>query len=449
MPTAPRKRLLLQGATGSIGASVLSVVRAHPDRFQVVGLAARSSAAALFDLAVEFHVESLALEVDSVPGGRNIAQKGPTLPRVYAGNGAVAAQAAEAEYDLLVNSLTGSAGLEPTFAALERGLPVALANKETLVAAGPLVMQAAREHGTHVLPIDSEHSAIFQCLMGERIESVRKIWLTSSGGPFWGRKQADLDNVTVAEALAHPTWKMGPKISVDSATLFNKGLEVIEAERLFGVPVAQIDVVAHRQSVVHSLVEFTDGNFKAQLSAPDMRLPILFALSYPDRVASTLVPTDIRSLGALTFAPVTRAEFPCLELAFKALAKGGTAPAALSAADEAAVEAFLAGRIRFTDIARVIAEVLAAWPDEPLQNVETVRAADRRARALAGDSLRKLSRLQYKVTDAVHVRYIYRYDSVYRHDPRVWPLPCGPADGHARAALLRRFPAENLLVDAG
>ena len=382
-----RKRLLLQGATGSIGASVLSVVREHRERFQIVGLAARSKAATLLDLAAEFGVESLALEDDASTGGLLSFQKGSTLPRVYAGSGAATAQAAEMDYDLLINALTGSAGLEPTFAALERGLPVALANKETLVAAGPLVMQTARAHGTRVLPIDSEHSAIFQCLLGEDIAAVRKLWLTTSGGPFWGRKPGELANVTVEQALAHPTWKMGPKITVDSATLFNKGLEVIEAERLFGVTVEKIDVVAHRQSVVHSLVEFADGSFKAQLSVPDMRLPILFALTYPARVVSTLVPTDIRALGAWTFEAVPRENFPCLDLAFQALAKGGTAPAALSAADEVAVAAFLEGRIRFTEIAAIIGAVLTAWPDEPLTDLTAVRAADQRARALANDAL--------------------------------------------------------------
>ena len=282
----------------------------------------------------------------------------------------------------------GGAGLEPTMAALNRGISVALANKETLVAAGPLVMQAAADHGASVIPIDSEHSAIFQCLLGESEAEIRRIWLTTSGGPFWGKPQRDLNGVTVEQALAHPTWKMGPKITIDSATLFNKGLEVIEATRLFHVRPDQVGVVAHRQSVVHSMVEFIDGSIKAQLSRPAMQLPILYALSYPARVPSEIVRTDVASMGPLTFEPVPEAAFPCLDLAFAALRKGGTAPAALSAADEVAVHAFLHRQIKFTDIADVIRYVLDLWPEESLRDVATVVAADSRARELAAEAVR-------------------------------------------------------------
>lgn len=380
------KRLLLQGATGSIGGSVLAVVRAFPERFRIVGMAARTASDTLRTLAAEFKSPSLALSDESCAAGF------AADCTIYTGANAAAAQAAEADYDLLVNALVGTAGLKPTAAALQRGLPVALANKEALVAAGPLILELARQNNTHVLPIDSEHSAIFQCLLGENLAAVRKLWLTTSGGPFWGRAFRELDNVTVGDALAHPTWKMGPKITVDCATLFNKGLEVIEAERLFGVPAAAIEVVAHRQSVVHSMVEFIDGSLKAQLSVPDMRLPILFALSYPDRLPSAAVQTGVEHLSSLTFEPVSRQAFPCLDLAFTALEKGGTCPAALSAADEIAVAAFLRKQIRFTDIAAVLKTVVLTWPHEDLTSLDVVFTADCNARLMAAECVSLLER---------------------------------------------------------
>jgi len=377
------KRLLIQGCTGSIGRSVLSVVGAHRDRFRVVGLAARSSVEELLTIARDWSAESIAIEDEARAAFlRSEAARGGS-PRLFIGVDALQAQCEETDYDLLVNAVTGSAGLEPTATALRRGIDVALANKETLVAAGPVITRLAAENGARILPIDSEHSAIFQCLMGERPQSVRRLWLTTSGGPFWGRSAVELERITVEEALAHPTWKMGPKITVDSATLFNKGLEIIEAERLFGIPPDRIEVVVHRQSVIHSLVEFEDGSLKAQLSVPDMRLPILFALTYPERIASELVQTDVSRLGALTFEPVPAAEYPCLALCKEALRRGGTAPAALSAADEVAVDAFFQRRIGFNDIARVLDEVLKAWPDAPLTNLADAREADRKARAMA------------------------------------------------------------------
>jgi 1-deoxy-D-xylulose-5-phosphate reductoisomerase len=387
----PSKRLLLQGATGSIGRSTLSVVREHPQRFRIAGLACNASVEDLMTLAEEFRPDSLAIAGDSVRESLEKAAKRLGIERIYVGANAAADQARESNYDLLVNALAGSAGLEPTAEALMRGISVAVANKETLVAAGPLMQQIAARNGASILPIDSEHSAIFQCLLGERIENVRRIWLTTSGGPFWGKSQSDLQDVTVAQALDHPTWKMGPKVTVDSATLFNKGLEVIEAQRLFGVAPEQIEVVVHRQSIVHSMVEYIDGSFKAQLSTPDMRLPILFSLSYPERYASELAATSMSQLRSLTFEPVTRDAIPCLALAYAALEKGGTAPAALSAADEVAVHAFLEGQIRFTEIADVIASVIRAWPTTPLTDLQAVRAADQRARALAEMKVAELS----------------------------------------------------------
>jgi 1-deoxy-D-xylulose-5-phosphate reductoisomerase len=384
------KRLLVQGATGSIGASVLSVVRAHPERFRVVGVAARSRAGDLLNLAAEFGAESIATLLDSPDVQSAISTQRDRLQRAFVGPDALVRQAGEDDYDLLVNAVTGNAGLEPTLTALERGISVALANKETLVAAGPLVLTTARRSGAMLLPIDSEHSAVFQCLSGERKEWVRRLWLTTSGGPFWTRRQEDLSAVTPEEALAHPTWKMGPKITIDSATLFNKGLEVIEAERLFGIGPDRIEVVVHRQSVVHSMVEFADGSLKAQLSVPDMRLPILFALTYPERVASDLVLTPMSALRNLTFEPLDREDFPCLAVAYAALEKGGTAPAALSAADEVAVEAFLNERIRFTDIARVLDAVVREWPKHEELSLVSVRKADHEARERAASEVENL-----------------------------------------------------------
>ena len=381
------KRLLLQGATGSIGSSTLSVIRRHRESFRISGIAARANVEALFAIASEFRPDSIAVEDASRAAQVANFAKTQGIRRIYLGPGAAIQQATEDEYDLLVNAQMGSAGLEPTMAALTRGISVALANKETLVAAGPLVMQAAADHGAAVIPIDSEHSAIFQCLNGESEAEIRRIWLTTSGGPFWAKPQSVLSSVTVEQALAHPTWKMGPKITIDSATLFNKGLEVIEATRLFNVSAEKIGVVAHRQSVVHSMVEFVDGSIKAQLSRPDMQLPILYALSYPVRIPSDIVTTNVASLGTLTFEPVPEQAFPCLDLAFSALKKGGTAPAALSAADEVAVEAFLNRKIRFTDISEVIQDVLTAWPDEPLTDLPSVVRADARARLMAEDSV--------------------------------------------------------------
>jgi 1-deoxy-D-xylulose-5-phosphate reductoisomerase len=380
-----RKRILLIGATGSIGQSVQSVVRTHRDRFQIVGVGARKLSDGLIAAAKEFDAESLAVtdEADA-----SVAQRQDLSTRDWlAGSQAVLQQVERADYDLLVNAVVGNAGLEPTMIALGRGRSVALANKETLVAAGPLVMAAATATGAQVLPIDSEHSAIFQCLLGEMRDSIRTIWLTTSGGPFWEKSFSDLQSVTPDAALGHPTWKMGPKISVDSATLFNKGLEVIEAVRLFGVRPEQVQIVAHRQSVVHSMVEFNDGSFKAQWSVPDMRLPILFALSYPDRVPSQIVETRLQDFQRLTFEPVASENFPCLQLALHALQRGGTTPAALSAADELAVGAFLNGQILFTEIPQVIESVLKGWPDESLSSLQTVLDADRRARTAAGKVL--------------------------------------------------------------
>ncbi len=376
------KRILLQGATGSIGRSTLEVVREQAGQFVVRGLAVRNNVQGALTLCEEFKPCSVAVEASISPEEEQRFRRSG-VRELFTGPGAVKQQALQSEYDLLVNALTGGAGYEPTIAALERGIDVALANKETLVAAGPLVLELAARSSAKIIPIDSEHSAILQCLAGESRENIRRILLTSSGGPFWGREPSSLSRVSTAEALAHPTWKMGPKVTVDSATLFNKGLEVIEAARLFEVDASRIEVVIHRQSVVHSMVEFIDGSIKAQLGVPDMRLPILYALSYPDRRHSELVNTRVADLSHLTFEAVSPGMFPCLDLAFEALRRGGTAPAAISAADEVAVEAFLEGGIRFDRIATVVGNVLEMWEHEDLTGFDVLRRADATARDLA------------------------------------------------------------------
>ena len=391
MSTDRRKRILLQGATGSIGKSVLSVVREHSQDFAIVGLAAHSNVQDLLESAAEFGVQSIALADETKADSFSTKARGNGIGKIYLGSDAVTHQTAELDYDLLVNAMMGSAGIESTMVSLKRGIPVALANKETLVAAGPLVMQTAKEFGASVIPIDSEHSAIFQCLSGEKAESVRKLWLTSSGGPFIHKSIEDLASVTVEQALAHPTWKMGPKITIDSATLFNKGLEVIEAERLFGVTADQIHVVVHRQSIIHSMVEYCDGSIKAQLSTPDMRLPILFALSYPKRIKSDIVLTDVCKLANLTFEEVPYQKFPALSLAYRALKKGGTAPAAISAADEITVQAFLDGKIKYSSITKVLEGILDEWPDEPMDSLQTVLNADKNARKRASEKVSVLA----------------------------------------------------------
>lgn len=384
------KRLLIHGATGSIGSSALSVIAEQRDRTAVVGLAAARREGELLELGRRWLPETMAIHGLLANSEFERSAHAAGVRYIYIGEGALERQAAEAEYDLLLNAVTGSAGVKPTLAALARGKNVALANKETLVAAGELVMRCAREHGAQVIPIDSEHSALFQCLIGEQLSDVRTLWLTASGGPFWGWSPERLRGVTPEQALAHPTWAMGPKNTIDSATLFNKGLEVIEAVRLFGLPVNKVKVVRQRQSVIHSLVEFVDGSYKAQLSSPDMRLPILYAISYPERWPSSLVQGDPGAYGSLHFDEIHVQDFPCLALAFEAIKSGGTSPAVLSAADEIAVRAFLDHEIRFDQIADVLAVVMDQNERHELLDIETMMCADRQARELARAAVRKL-----------------------------------------------------------
>jgi 1-deoxy-D-xylulose-5-phosphate reductoisomerase len=367
------------GSTGSIGTQTLDVVRAEPDRFEIVGLGASSSIDLLAEQAHAVRPKVVAIADDTKAA--ELRTRVPVGTEVIAGSDALASIATMA--DVCVNGVVGFAGLPVTLATLGAGKRLALANKESLIAAGPVVAQVRATPGAELIPVDSEHCAVHQCLRantGGDPSRVARIVLTASGGPFRGRHRADLESVTIDDALAHPTWAMGPKITVDSSTLMNKGLEVIEAHELFGVDYARIEVVVHPQSVVHSMVELTDGATIAQLSMPDMRLPIGYALAFPDRLGTAFGPIDWATLGRLDFEPPDVEAFPCLGLAYEAGRSGGTAPAWLNAANEVAVDAFLKGVVRWVDIPDVLNEALARHDGGTATTVAEVIDADHRAR---------------------------------------------------------------------
>jgi 1-deoxy-D-xylulose-5-phosphate reductoisomerase len=375
------KRLTILGVTGSIGRRALELAEQFPDEFRVEGVAARGSDPDLVvALCARHRPRALAL---SDPGAVDRVARALPAPRpqILAGAAGLVALAAQVEADIVLSAIVGGAGLLPTMAAIQAGRTVALANKETLVMAGSLMTAAARERRVPLLPVDSEHSAIFQCLEGHNRQEVHRVLLTASGGPFRSVPREELSRVTVAEALKHPTWRMGAKITVDSATLMNKGLEVIEARWLFDLRPEQVQVVVHPQSVVHSLVEYVDGSVIAQLGVADMGIPILYALTYPRRLPCPGERLDLTRVGALTFEDPDVQRFPCLALARQALAEGGCAPVILNAANEVAVAAFLAGRIRFTRIASLIAEALDRVPNRPLSSIDTCVDVDAQTRA--------------------------------------------------------------------
>ena len=374
--TGRRLRLVVLGSTGSIGRQTLDVVRSLPGRFTVIGLAAGANVTLLEEQTREFHPRLIRCDREGEYLRGRISAAWTTMEEM----------ASHPDADLVVVATVGTTGLVPTLAALRAGKTVALANKEVLVIAGQLITAEANRHKAELRPIDSEHSAIWQCLWGEQPHSVRRIILTASGGPFRDTPPEELDRVTAEQALRHPNWQMGQKITVDSATLLNKGLECIEARWLFDVPLDCIDVLLHRESIVHSLVEFRDGSVKAQLGVPDMRLPIQCALTYPERVPGTAVPRlDLRHVGALSFGTPDMQRYPCLSLALEAGRRAGTFPAVLCAADEVAIQHFLAGHLRFTDIARVIEDALAAHPGTANPTLDDILAADASARACAED----------------------------------------------------------------
>lgn len=369
------KRLAVLGSTGSIGRQTLDVVRALPERFRIVGLAAGKNLDLLAEQAGEFRPEfvNYAAPDDNKEIKNRLINAGCKFLSLEE-------MACHSDVDIVVMATSGTAGLGATLAAVKAGKAIALSNKESLVAAGEIITAAAKKSGARILPVDSEHSAIWQCLHGEK-QSPRRIILTASGGPFRDYSREQMAGITVAQALKHPSWQMGRKVTIDSATLMNKGLEVIEAHWLFNVPVTDITVLVHPQSIVHSMVEFVDGSVKAQLSCPDMRLPIQYALSYPDRLANPGLPAlDWTNFADLTFEPPDTDKFPCLRLAIEAGREGGTCPAALGAADEVAVEMFLSGRIRFLDIPRLVARVLERHRKVAHPSLEEIMAADARAR---------------------------------------------------------------------
>jgi 1-deoxy-D-xylulose-5-phosphate reductoisomerase len=373
------KTVSVVGSTGSIGTQTLEVVAAEPDRYRIVALGAARSVDLLVAQAAAVRPERVAIADASLAG--EVEARVPKGTEVWAGPEALEAIAREAE--VVVNGVVGFAGLGVTLAALEAGRRLALANKESLIAGGPVVQRARATPGAEIIPVDSEHAAVHQCLRSGTVDRLARIVLTASGGPFRGRSGPDLASVTVDDALAHPTWAMGPKITVDSSTLMNKGLEVIEAHELFGVAYDRIEVVVHPQSIVHSMVEFTDGSTVAQLSQPDMRLPISYALAYPDRGQVAFGALDWSEVGRLDFEAPDHGAFPCLELAYEAGREGGTAPAWLNAANEVAVAAFLEGRIPWKSIADVVKETLVRHHGTNPVSVDVVLDADRLAREQA------------------------------------------------------------------
>lgn len=372
-----RKRLLILGSTGSIGTQTLQMVQAHPERLEVVGLSAGRQADAIAAQAREFGVSVLAMADPAAA-----AQAAGELPdaRVFSGADGLVQLIEASAPDLVIGAISGSAGLEPLAAALRQGIDVALANKEPLVMAGGVIMDMVERHGARLLPVDSELSAIFQCLQGNPREAIERILLTASGGPFAKLSREQLAQVTAAQALRHPTWRMGKKVTIDSATLANKGFEIFEAKWLFGVEFRQIEVLVHHQSIIHSLVEFCDSSVLAQLGVPDMRTPIQVALFYPERVRNDLPRLDLAQAGSLTFAEPDLDKFPCLRLAREAGEAGGAYPAVLNGADEAAVALFLDGRIGFLDIPERIERALNAWPGGDVRSIEDAVAADQWAR---------------------------------------------------------------------
>jgi len=378
------KRIAILGSTGSIGRSTLSVVESHPDRFEIVSMAAGRNVDLAFEQATRWRPRllSTAAPADADALRSRLKSAGITNIEVLHGTAGTVRVATHPDVDFVVSAIVGVAGLEATYEAVRSGKTVGLANKECLVAAGELITAEARSRGKPLLPIDSEHNAVHQCLRGGRMEEVHRIWLTASGGPFLHTPRSRFSSITAEQALQHPTWKMGRRITVDSATLMNKGFEVIEACRLFNLPASQIEVIVHPQSTIHSMVEFIDGSILAQFSVTDMRLPILYALTYPERIESDLR-FPVMDLRHLEFCLPDMQKFPCLRLAYEAAMAGGAKTVALNASDEVAVAAFLDGCIRFDEIPEIIESVLAQAPTTKLESIRKVLEADSQARHLA------------------------------------------------------------------
>ena len=389
MTDQKKRHIAILGSTGSIGTQAVEVIKAHPDRFQVEVLTTNNNAELLIEQAVALNPNVVVIcnedRYDTV-----FAALDPLGIKVYAGAASIASVVQMDSIDIVLTAMVGYAGLLPTMRAIEAGKTIALANKETLVVAGELITRMAAQKGINILPVDSEHSAIFQCLVGEFHNPIEKIILTASGGPFRGRDRAFLADVTKAQALKHPNWTMGAKITIDSATLMNKGLEVIEAKWLFGITPAQIDVVVHPQSIVHSLVQFEDGSLKAQMGLPDMRLPIQFALGYPDRLRSDFPRFNFMDYPSLTFEQPDMETFRNLQLAFDALDRGGNASCIINAANEVAVDAFLHDQIGFLEISDVIESCLSAATFVQNPTYDDYVSSDEETRRLAGERIKSL-----------------------------------------------------------
>lgn len=398
-----RKRVVILGSTGSIGLSALTVARQIPDRMEIVGLAANRQSDVLAQQAHEFKPCAIALFDEK--GAPGLREKAPAGMPVFTGPEGLIQLATMAEADMVLVAIVGTAGLAPALAAACAGKDLAIASKEILVMAGEAVTNAAAEHRIRILPVDSEHNAIFQCLHGEQSRHIKRLILTASGGPFRCTPAEAFDQVTVEKALQHPTWKMGRKITIDSATLFNKGLEMIEARWLFNVPMNQVDVVVHPQSIVHSLVEFVDGSQLAQLSHSDMCFPIQYAVTYPDRLPNHLRQLRLQEVGTLTFEPPDDVRFPALRLAREAGERGGTLPSVMNAANEIAVEAFLNDKIRFPDIWRMVETVMKAHPVVAHPDLNAILKADEWSRQYAAELVKKiaigyqLSAISYQLTE--------------------------------------------------
>ncbi|HLK34821.1 MAG TPA: 1-deoxy-D-xylulose-5-phosphate reductoisomerase [Terriglobales bacterium] len=387
------KNLAILGSTGSIGRSTLSIVESYPDRFHVLALAAGKNVEAAYEQARRWRprVISMATEADAEQLRSRLRRNSVTEVQVVFGSPGTVQVATLREVDFVVSAIVGVAGLEATYEAVKAGKTVGLANKECMVAAGELLTAEAKRHNKPLLPIDSEHNAIHQCLRGGSREEVEAIWLTASGGPFLNTPRARFSSITVQQALNHPTWKMGKRITIDSATLMNKGFEVIEACRLFHVPPEKVKVIVHPQSTIHSMVEFVDGSILAQFSVTDMRLPILYALTYPERISSSLR-FPVMDLRHLDFVPPDMEKFPCLRLAYEAAQAGGAKPIALNASDEVAVAAFLDGSIRFDQISEIIEHVLGETESRKPESIHEILLTDAKARTAANDRVRYLSR---------------------------------------------------------
>jgi 1-deoxy-D-xylulose-5-phosphate reductoisomerase len=385
------KCISILGSTGSIGRSTLSVAESYPERFQIVALAAGANLEAAFEQARRWRPRliSMAAESDADVLRGRLKQAGLGEIEVAYGSAGTVKVATHSEADFVVSAIVGVAGLEATYAAVKSGKTVGVANKECLVAAGELITDEARRQGKPLLPIDSEHNAVHQCLRGGRMEEVERIWLTASGGPFLNTPRSQFSSITVEQALNHPTWKMGKRITIDSATLMNKGFEVIEACRLFHIPPGKVEVIVHPQSTIHSMVEFIDGSILAQFSVTDMRLPILYALTYPERIQSDMR-FPVGNLRHLDFCPPDMNKFPCLRLAYEAAEAGGAKTVALNAADEVAVAAFLEGSIAFDEIPRIIEDAISASNSGKLESIAKVLEADAEARRYAQERVRRV-----------------------------------------------------------